>query len=151
MQKVAIPRDAGFVDFGCGKGRVLLLAADQGFQRVVGIEFASELVIAAKQNTERWRAAKGSACDIQIVEGDVLRYKVDSRDRVFFFFNPFDDVILDGVLDNIELSLEQSPREAWIIYHNPLEGARIDARKRFQRAASHTFWGNEFAVYRNRA
>lgn len=151
MQKVAIPREAGFVDFGCGKGRVLLLAADQGFRRVVGIEFASELVVAAKENTERWRAARGSPCDFHVVEGDVLHYKIDPQDRVFFFFNPFDDVILDGVLDNIERSLELAPREAWIIYHNPLEGARIDARTRFQRLARHSFWGNEFAVYRNRA
>ncbi|MEW5915001.1 MAG: class I SAM-dependent methyltransferase [Gemmatimonadota bacterium] len=148
MQKVPLPRDAGFVDFGCGKGRVLLLAGDAGFQRVTGIEFATELVAEANDNIARWRA-RNSTCDMRVVEGDVLHYSIDAHDRVFFFFNPFDDVILDGVLDRIEESLRQIPREAWIIYHNPLEGARIDARPHFQRFASHTFWGNEFAVYRS--
>ena len=33
----------GFVDYGCGKGRVLMEAADAGFKRVVGVEFSPEL------------------------------------------------------------------------------------------------------------
>jgi hypothetical protein len=37
------PQEGAFVDFGCGKGRVLLLAADYGYRRVTGVEFAKEL------------------------------------------------------------------------------------------------------------
>lgn len=147
LQKVHIPRDAGFVDFGCGKGRALLLAAEAGFTRVVGIEFATELVVEAQRNVDRWLSARKRACDIRIVEGDVLDYPIAQPDRVFFLFNPFDEVILDGVLDRIEASLKAAPREVWIIYHNPLESSRIDGRRRFKRIASHSFWGNEFSVY----
>jgi hypothetical protein len=32
-----------FIDFGSGKGRVLLLAAQYGFEKVIGIEFSPEL------------------------------------------------------------------------------------------------------------
>lgn len=39
-----------FVDIGCGKGRVLLLAAIHGFKRIVGVEFAPALCQVAKQN-----------------------------------------------------------------------------------------------------
>lgn len=151
LKKVDIPRDAGFVDFGCGKGRVLLLAADAGFEHIVGIEFASELVAEARRNVERWQTARRGAANIQVIEGDVLNYRIEQADRVFFFFNPFDDVIFDRVLDRIEASLEAAPRPAWIVYHNPLESSRIDARPRFHKIASHSFLGNEFAVYHSLA
>ena len=151
MREVDVPRSVGFVDLGCGKGRVLLLAAESGFARVVGVEFAPELVADARRNVARWRSRTSSPCDIQIVEGDVLNYVITPNDAVFFLFNPFDDVVLNGVLDRIEQSVDRVPRPAWIIYHNPLEGACIDARTRFQRVSRHSFWGNEFAVYRTRA
>lgn len=151
MSEVDIPRDVGFVDFGCGKGRVLLLAAELGFARVVGIDFVPELVADARRNAERWLARSLSTCDMRIVEGDVLDYAIEPNDAVFFLFNPFDDVILGGVLDRVERSMDRAPRQTWIIYHNPLESACIDARVRFERISSHSFWGNEFAVYRSRS
>jgi SAM-dependent methyltransferase len=149
LQTVSIPRDAGFVDFGCGKGRAVLLAAESGFARAVGIEFAPELAAEARRNAERWLSASGQVREIRIVEGDVLDYPIERRDSVFFLFNPFDGVMLDRVLDRIEASLEALPRHAWIIYHNPLESERIHARRRFELVARHTFWGNEFSVYRS--
>jgi SAM-dependent methyltransferase len=147
LRTVNIPRDCGFVDFGCGRGRALLLAADAGFKRVVGIEFASELVADARRNVQRWSQTSALRCELRVVEGDVLDYPIAPDDAVFFLFNPFDDVVLDGVLDRIDASLDSVPRETWIIYHNPLEGSRIDRRSHFKKAAAHTFWGNDFSVY----
>ncbi|MGH7696219.1 MAG: class I SAM-dependent methyltransferase [Gemmatimonadaceae bacterium] len=149
LRKVDVPRQCGFVDFGCGRGRVLLLAADAGFERVVGIEFAAELAADARRNVERWTQTSARTCHLNVIEGDVLDYAVSKHDAVFFLFNPFDDVVLDGVLDRIEFSLDMNPREAWIIYHNPLEGTRIDRRPRFAKAGTHTVWGNDFSVYRS--
>jgi SAM-dependent methyltransferase len=149
LRTINVPRNCGFVDFGCGRGRALLLAADAGFKRVVGIEFAAELVADARRNVQRWTDARRRTCQVSVVEGDVLDYPIAREDAVFFLFNPFDDYILDGVLDRLEASLDAAPREAWIIYHNPLEGSRIDRRQRFRKAGTHTFWGNEFSVYRS--
>src|SRR5277367_3679731 len=39
-----------FVDYGCGKGRVLLVATHFPFQRIVGVEFAPQLAEIAEQN-----------------------------------------------------------------------------------------------------
>ena len=38
ISKLDLPRDRAFVDLGSGKGRVLLLAAQLGFQKVVGVD-----------------------------------------------------------------------------------------------------------------
>lgn len=149
LRELSIPRELGFVDFGCGRGRALLLAAHAGFSRIVGIEFAAELAADARRNVQRWSAAPGRGSEIHVLEGDVLEYPINEADGVFFLFNPFDDVVLDGVLDRIEASLSAAPRQVWIIYHNPLERSRIDRRERFHRVASRSFWGNDYCVYRS--
>jgi tRNA G46 methylase TrmB len=41
-----------FIDIGSGKGRMLLLAAELPFRRVIGIEFASDLHAVAQQNVK---------------------------------------------------------------------------------------------------
>ena len=41
--------------------------------------------------------------------------------QIAFMFNPFDDVIMSGVVDNIEQSLANFPREITIIYFNPTQ------------------------------
>ena len=48
---------ATFVDYGCGKGRVLLLAAEAGFIRLIGVEFAPELATVCEANLRRRRGA----------------------------------------------------------------------------------------------
>jgi len=45
-----------FVDFGAGKGRALLMAAQYPFKRVVGIEISEALCREARRNVARWRA-----------------------------------------------------------------------------------------------
>src|SRR6478752_3089102 len=49
----ALPIDVSqftFVDLGCGKGRVLLMASDYPFKRIIGVEFMPELHRAAQKN-----------------------------------------------------------------------------------------------------
>ena len=41
-----------FVDYGCGKGRVVVLAARRKFQRVIGVELSAELADAARNRCQ---------------------------------------------------------------------------------------------------
>ena len=50
-----LPHDSVFVDFGCGKGRGLLLALEYKFKRVVGIEFSQRLCDIARENVEKYK------------------------------------------------------------------------------------------------
>jgi trans-aconitate methyltransferase len=50
MKRVHLPRDGVFVDVGCGKGRILLLAVEHGLNRVVGIEISPTLCKIAEKN-----------------------------------------------------------------------------------------------------
>ena len=55
MSGQKFPGESVFVDLGCGKGRVLLMAVECGFKRVVGVEFAHELCEIAKRNVSIYR------------------------------------------------------------------------------------------------
>ena len=45
LRRLDPPTSSGFVNVGCGKGLVLVIAAEYGFKRVVGIEFSQELCV----------------------------------------------------------------------------------------------------------
>lgn len=46
------PKDFVFIDYGCGKGRALFIAAEHSFKAAIGIEYASDLASIAKRNIE---------------------------------------------------------------------------------------------------
>lgn len=48
--------DFVFVDLGSGKGRVLLLASEFPFKKVIGVEFSPELHAIAEQNIRSYRS-----------------------------------------------------------------------------------------------
>ncbi len=50
-----------FVDMGCGKGKVVLLAAELPFKRVVGVELSPKLARIAKNNLRTYRGPRKSA------------------------------------------------------------------------------------------
>ena len=44
--------DYSFIDFGCGKGRIVLTAALRDFRKIYSIEFSVELSSVARNNVE---------------------------------------------------------------------------------------------------
>jgi SAM-dependent methyltransferase len=118
LHEIEVPKDSVLVDFGAGKGRILLLAARTGcFKKVVGVEFSPDLCHAARQNIDAFRDLRSSDVDFDVVNADVANYHVCPDQNVFFMYNPFDQVVLEQVLRNIDESLIQRPRPVWIIYH----------------------------------
>lgn len=143
--------DRVLVDFGCGKGRVLLVAAEFGFRAVRGVEFAQELCAIAQSNCAAYQAKTGSKTEFQIVAADVVNYAIHTDENIFFFFNPFDEEILHRVLHQISASLLAKPRKILIIYHNPVKRQTIEAWDNLIRVQELNFWGYDFVVYANRA
>ena len=138
------------MDFGSGKGRVLLIASEFGFLRVCGVEFAHELCEAARKNCVKFKAIKNVRTEFQTVETDAAKYTVGADESVFVLYNPFDGAILDKVLDNIAISLQQQPRKILIVYYNPRWHHVIEQRNDFTRLRELSFWGYAFTLYSNR-
>lgn len=145
----AIPPHSVLVDFGCGKGRVLLVASRFGYKEVRGVEFAHELCEIARRNSALHKAKTRVVSGCQIIESDAANYAIKADENVFFMFNPFDETILDKVLCNIAASLLMYPRKILIIYHNPKGAQIIEQRGDFALVQKSTFWGYSFRVYAN--
>jgi SAM-dependent methyltransferase len=120
MSRLTPPPNSVFVDMGCGKGRVLMLAAAYGFERIIGVEFAKELVQIASDNVARFRKKSGTRSDIQVIEQDAVEYRVQDDDNFFFMFNPFAALVMEIVIRNIAESVARKNRQVFIIYNNPL-------------------------------
>jgi len=144
-----LPADGLFVDFGCGKGRVLLIASQFGFKEVRGVEFAHELCEIAKTNCDVYKAKTAVRTEFQVIESDAAEYVIDTDENVFFMFNPFDQVVLQSVVNNISASLKIKPRKVLIIYYNPKHGDFITEHADFIKSNDFVLWGYHFAVYSN--
>ena len=107
------------VDLGCGKGRVMVVAAHFGFTYITGIDFAKELCKKAEANMEKVQR-EFPGLKWKIICNDVLNYNISSSDCVFFMFNPFTKDILEKFLQKTEESLITSPRDIYFLYASPL-------------------------------
>ncbi|MCP9750860.1 methyltransferase domain-containing protein [Ferruginibacter sp. HRS2-29] len=108
-----------FIDIGCGKGRALCVAAQQGFTKVTGIDFSKELCEVAKTNLQK-TAAGIPALEYKVINNDAFYFNIPPDADCIFLFNPFDEIIMSGVVNNIEKSLEENPRAITVIYLNSL-------------------------------
>ena len=108
-----------FLDIGCGKGRALCVAAHHGFKKLTGIDFSKELCEAAKANLEVTKQ-RIPGMDFSVIHNDAFYFEIPADADCIFFFNPFDEIIMSGVADNILNSLQHHPRKMYIIYVNPL-------------------------------
>lgn len=144
-----LPPTPVLVDFGSGKGRVLLVAAEWGMRELRGIEFSKELCEIARKNCSRFKAQTGNSAEFQIRETDAAQYDVQPEENVFFFYNPFDDTVLAKVLDNIGESLHRHPRKILIVYYNPLWNDVMTSRPGLRLVREVRFWGFQFNVIEN--
>lgn len=108
-----------FLDLGCGKGRTLCVATRYGFPIVEGIEFSKSFCIAAEKNLEH------STRDLQGIKWKIIHndaYYTDIPDGVdcIFLNNPFDDFLIEKVIQLIDESLKRAPRKLYVVYMTPV-------------------------------
>ena len=133
-----------FVDLGSGKGRTLLLASDFGFQKIIGVELLAELDAIAKQNIARYHGEQQKCFAIESQAGDARAFAFPPEPTVVYLFNPFPEHVLQTVLANLRRSLQESPRQAFVIYHN-LVHERAFTESAWLQAIYRT---TQFAIYR---
>jgi SAM-dependent methyltransferase len=135
------------VDFGCGKGRVLMVAAPFGFRALRGVEFSSSLCAVARANIDRFRRRSGVAAEFEIIHGDAGEYVVRDDEDVFFLFNPFDDHVLERVIANISRSFAARPRPLLLIYRRPVHEDIITNASPFRKVAAPVVWASDFSIF----
>lgn len=128
---VGVSQDDVFIDFGCGKGRVVHQAAKRRFRKVIGVEISPVLADAARQALSA-RKHQHRCRDVEIVVADAREYRVPDDLTIVYFFHPFFGETLDAVLEDIIGSIDRNPRRVSIIYSYPLAGDQVLATQRFR-------------------
>lgn len=102
-----------FIDYGSGKGAAIIHAKKIGFKETIGIEFAKELHETALENIKK--------LDLEHVKSfyaDATTYVPPNNVSVIYFFNPFDEVVMKRVIENILEHKASFEHEVYVIYGN---------------------------------
>lgn len=106
--------DHVMVDYGSGAGRVMILGAEAGFARVIGLELSGELNAQAQKNLARYRA-RNAETQFDVVQENATLYTVPPETTVFYFFNPFSEAFFRLAIDNIRRSVQAHPRVIYLL------------------------------------
>jgi SAM-dependent methyltransferase len=121
-----------FVEFGCGKGRVVLDAARRyPFRRVVGVEVAPDLSDVARGLVAQERG-RLRCTDVRIETVDASEYSVPDDMTHAYLYNPFYGATFDRVCANIIASLDRAPRPLHVIYLHPAHHEALTTTGRFR-------------------
>jgi len=129
-----------FIDIGSGKGRALLMAAEYPFRRIVGVELLPELHAFAQANIAR----RSDRERFELVCMDAREYQFPSEPSVVYLFNPLHEAGLTRMVANLSRSLEENPRDVWIVYHNPLLAWVVESAGVFERVGG----TRQYVLYR---
>jgi SAM-dependent methyltransferase len=119
LPKITATQATHLLDLGCGKGRALWVAAHFGFKKLTGVDFSKRLISAAQQNLQLVKN-KFPQIKCSLKHNDAFYYDIPTDVDCIFLFNPFDEVIMSGVVNNIADSYYLKQRTITVIYVNPL-------------------------------
>ena len=132
-----------FVDIGCGKGKVLLIASLFGFKKISGIDIHQKLLKISKKNISIFQKTTKKKININLTRIDARHYNIEN-DNVFYFFNPFSHVVLNVILRAIK---KNNKKETYIIYCAPKTDNYI-LNSQFKKIAQETYNTHSFVLYK---
>lgn len=147
MQALSLPKSLVFVDVGCGKGRVLLLAAQYGFRRIVGLELSPRLCEIARDNIGVFRRRHLEINETTVVCTNVLQYQLTDDEGIFFLFWPFDRSVTMSFLEMVRQSIDRKPRNVWLIINEFQFLDLLDGDSYFDQTQYIVYGASEFNVY----
>lgn len=120
LDRLAIDyRDYSFIDFGSGKGRVLLVAAEYPFKSVIGVEFSRELHETAERNIALLPAEAVRAGSLKAVHGDAAAFELPRDNLVCYFYNPFRPPVITEVARRLAAHSDDHGYRVVVIYAEP--------------------------------
>jgi hypothetical protein len=121
-----------FVDFGSGKGRMLFLAAEYPFHRIIGVEYASDLHVIAEQNIRSYRNPRQRCSQLSSVNIDAANFEFPRENSVLYFYFPFRRPVMEPLIQRLDESIGQYPRDVIIVYLNPELSEIIERTRHFK-------------------
>ena len=120
-----------FVDLGAGKGRSLCVAAEFPFRRILGAELSPNLSETARRNCQLFRSKTQRCNNFEVTCQNAAEFCFPNVPLVVYMFNPFNEIILSRILENLEQSWNEYPRDVFVVYHNPVHADLVESSPLF--------------------
>jgi SAM-dependent methyltransferase len=117
LDKEEIANNA-FLDAGCGRGRVMAMAAWYGLKKIYGIDISPVLCHEAIHNMDIISPIYPSS-SFTVICADARITDISQDIGIIFMFNPFTATIMQPFLEKVIESIQQRPRKITILYANP--------------------------------
>ena len=109
------PERFAFVDYGAGRGRVLLLASHLNFDKIIGIESAEQLHNDCEMNIAQYPRSLMKCRDVECILQDTRAFDLPKGPTIFYFCHPFDEQIMSEAIERIARSYDRDPRRLYIV------------------------------------
>ena len=127
--------DFTFIDFGSGKGRVLFVASEFPFARIIGVEYSPELHEAAGRNLKSYRGETQQCSRIETVCQDMTTFDFPDGPLVLFFYNP----AFESVMRTMAARIGSLSQECWVVYANPRHNV-FEGLKEVQKTSTYAIY-----------
>jgi len=96
------------------------MASDYPFRRIVGVELLPALNQIAQENLRNYRNESQRCFRLESICSDATTVSLPEGPLLIYLFHPFQEEGLRRFLENLQRSLVEQPRPAYLLYHNPL-------------------------------
>lgn len=122
------PREFAFVDLGCGKGQILIAAANYPFRSIVGIEADAALCLTARRNLERLHLNVES-----VVHADARTAELPEGNLFIFMYSPFRGPVFEEMAQRLAGMAKEPGRAIVIAYSADWEAEALERTGAFAR------------------
>jgi hypothetical protein len=95
------------------------MASEYPFRRIVGVELLPSLHQIAQENLSRYKSDSQRCFTVDSVCADATSFPLPKEPLILYLFNPFLQSGVQRTIQNLKSSLQQHPRPAYVLYHNP--------------------------------
>jgi hypothetical protein len=120
LKSLPISASDAAIDIGCGRGGAMLTLSRYPFSEVNGIEISPKLAEIARMNLAKLHVEKAV-----VICCDAADFTDLDRYTYLYMYNPFPDIIMRQVMENVAASLKRRKRTVVVIYKNPVYEALV--------------------------
>jgi SAM-dependent methyltransferase len=140
------------VDLGCGKGRVLIAAADFSFRSILGIEADATLCEIARSNLKRVRHRPREVASV--IHADARTADLPEGNLFIFMYSPFRGPVFETVAIRLAGMANEPGRAMVVAYSSDWEAGALEQTGAFsrERLRRRQFWRRStVSLFYNRA
>lgn len=147
LSRLDLGDEVVLLDIGCGKGRVLMVAAELGFTEARGIEYSPRLAAIAADNLKAFARVRPTRTRFELICEDVRDYRLRDDETLIYLFNPFAREATASVVRALEASLQRRPRRLQVVYRAPEHRELFDASPCLLPAQGVVIDGQHYLIY----